>query len=101
MHLSTPLKLALYTMQSLSTIGSAIATARRAAKQSQAELARSLGMSRATISGIENGTVQEIGVRKLIALCASVGLELTIRPKGRRPTLQELRAEQRAGTNRT
>jgi transcriptional regulator with XRE-family HTH domain len=89
-------------MQStLTTIGTAIAMARRAAKQPQAELARSLGMSRATISGIENGTVQEIGVRKLIALCASIGLELTVRPKGRRPTLQELRAEQRAGTNRT
>jgi HTH-type transcriptional regulator / antitoxin HipB len=89
-------------MQSpLTTIGAAIATARRVAKRSQAKLARSLGMSRATISGIENGTVQEIGVRKLIALCASLGLELTVRPKGRRPTLQELRAEQRANTNRT
>ena len=85
----------------LTAIGTAIATARRVAKQSQAELARSLGMSRATISGIENGTVQEIGVRKLIALCASIGLELTVRPKGRRPTLQELRAEQRASTYRT
>ena len=91
-----------YTMQNtLTAIGAAIATARRVAKQSQAELARSLGMSRATISGIENGTVQEIGVRKLIALCASIGLELTVRPKGRRPTLQELRAEQRASTYRT
>jgi HTH-type transcriptional regulator/antitoxin HipB len=89
-------------MQStLTTIGAAIATARHAAKQSQAELARSLGMSRATISGIENGTVKEIGVRKLIALCASIGLELTVRTKGRRPTLQELRAEQRASTDRT
>ncbi len=89
-------------MQStLTTIGATIALARRAAKHPQAELARSLGMSRATISGIENGTVQEIGVRKLIALCASVGLELTVRQKGRRPTLQELRAEQRASTNRT
>jgi transcriptional regulator with XRE-family HTH domain len=89
-------------MQStLATIGAAIATARRTAKLSQAELAHSLGMSRATISGIENGTVREIGVRKLIALCASVGFELTVRPKGRRPTLQELRAEQRAGANRT
>jgi HTH-type transcriptional regulator/antitoxin HipB len=85
----------------LTAIGAAIATARRVAKQSQAELACSLGMSRATISGIENGTVQEIGVRKLIALCASIGLELTVRPKGRRPTLQELRAEQRASTYRT
>jgi transcriptional regulator with XRE-family HTH domain len=89
-------------MQStFTTIGTAIAAARRVTKQSQAELARSLGMSRATISGIENGTVQEIGVRKLMALCASIGLELTVRPKGRRPTLQDLRAEQRASTNRT
>ncbi len=85
----------------LMSIGAAIAAARRSAKQSQAELARALGMSRATISGIENGTVQEIGVRKLMALCAAVGLELIVRPKGRRPTLQELRAEQRGSTNRT
>jgi transcriptional regulator with XRE-family HTH domain len=87
--------------QSLSNIGIAIAASRHAAKQSQADLALALGMSRATISGIENGTVREIGVRKLIALCAALGLELIVRPKGRRPTLQELRAEQRGGTNRT
>jgi HTH-type transcriptional regulator/antitoxin HipB len=86
---------------SLLDIGTAIAAARHAARQSQADLARGLGMSRATISGIENGTVQEIGVRKVMALCASLGLELIVRPKGRRPTLQELRAEQRGGTNRT
>jgi transcriptional regulator with XRE-family HTH domain len=58
-------------------------------------------MSRATISGIENGTVREIGARKLMALCAALGLELVVRAKGRRPTLQELRAEQRGNTNRT
>jgi transcriptional regulator with XRE-family HTH domain len=85
----------------LLNIGAAIAAARHAAGRSQADLARGLGMSRATISGIENGTVQEIGVRKLMSLCASLGLELIARPKGRRPTLQELRVEQRGGTNRT
>ncbi len=88
---------------SFQTIGSAIAEARHARKKSQAELAKSLGMSRATISGIENATVREIGVRKLMALCASVGLELSVRPQGR-PTLQELQAEQladyRANQNR-
>jgi HTH-type transcriptional regulator/antitoxin HipB len=85
----------------IANIGTAIATARRAAGRSQADLASSLGMSRATISAIENGTIQEIGVRKLMALCASVGLELVVRTKGRRPTLQELRAEQRGNANRT
>ncbi len=89
-------------MQSLlEAIGASVAAARRSVGRSQADLAHALGMSRATISGIENGTVQEIGVRKLIALCSAVGLELIVRPKGRRPTLQELRIEQRGRANRT
>jgi HTH-type transcriptional regulator / antitoxin HipB len=48
-------------------------------------------MSRATISGIENGTIAEIGIRKVAALCAAVGLELAVRAQSRRPTLQALR----------
>jgi HTH-type transcriptional regulator/antitoxin HipB len=80
----------------IKTIGSAIREARRTAGRTQADLAASLGMSRATISAIENGTIQEIGVRKLAALCAAVGLDIHVGPQRRRPTLQELRAEQRA-----
>jgi HTH-type transcriptional regulator / antitoxin HipB len=84
----------------LSGIGATIAAARRAAGRSQGDVAASLGMSRSTVSGIENGTVREIGLRKVMALCAALGLELIVRQKGRRPTLQELRAEQR-GNDRT
>lgn len=80
----------------LSEIGSTLRAARKASRQTQAELARTLGMSRATISAIENGTVSEIGVRKLIALARALGLELSIGPPRRRPTLQELREERRA-----
>ena len=54
-------------------------------------------MSRAAISAIENGTIQEIEVRKLVALCAAIGLDIYVGPQRKRPTLQELRAEQRAG----
>ena len=79
-----------------STIGKTIREARRTSGRTQADLAASLGMSRATISAIENGTIQEIGVRKLAALCAAVGLDIHVGPQRRRPTLQELRAEQRA-----
>jgi len=79
----------------LDRIGETLRNARRTAGRSQAELASQLGMSRATISGIENGTINEIGVRKLLALCAALGLELIAAPKNRRPTLQELREEQR------
>ena len=76
-------------------IGSALRIARKAQGQSQQELAQTLGMSRATISAIENGTVSEIGVRKLMALCAAVGLSLHVGAPDRRPTLFELREEHR------
>ena len=77
-------------------MGRALRSARKAARRTQADLARSLGMSRATISAIENGTIAEIGVRKLMALAAALGLELALGPRSRRPTLAELRAEHRA-----
>jgi HTH-type transcriptional regulator / antitoxin HipB len=80
----------------MKTIGMIIREARRAARRTQGDLAASLRMSRATISAIENGTVREIGVRKLAVLCAAVGLDIFVGPQRKRPTLQELRAEQRA-----
>jgi HTH-type transcriptional regulator / antitoxin HipB len=83
-------------MMHMKSIGTTIREARRTAGRTQADLAASLGMSRATISAIENGTIQEIGVRKLAALCAAVGLDIHVGTQRRRPTLQELRAEQRA-----
>jgi transcriptional regulator with XRE-family HTH domain len=52
-------------------------------------------MSRATISGIENGTVPEIGIRKILAICAALGLELLAQERTKRPTLQQLMQEQR------
>jgi transcriptional regulator with XRE-family HTH domain len=85
----------------MQSTGAAIRAARRAAHRTQGELAAALGMSRATISGIENGTVHEIGVRKLAALCAAVGLEVYVGPKRERPTLQQLLEEQRATRRRT
>jgi transcriptional regulator with XRE-family HTH domain len=51
-------------------------------------------MSRTTIGQIENGTVQEIGVRKLIRILEFLGLELRVRPAGQPPTLEELREEE-------
>lgn len=75
-------------------IGKIIRETRKAQQLTQAAVAKPLGMSRATISGVENGTISEIGVRKLMALCAALGLELTVVPKRKRPTLQELIREQ-------
>ena len=81
--------------------GAAIRAARKAARRTQGELAASLGMSRATISAIENGSITEIGVRKLAALCGALGLDVYVGPRQQRPTLDQLRAEQSAARRRT
>jgi HTH-type transcriptional regulator / antitoxin HipB len=79
----------------LDEIGLLICQARKRQKLSQASLGQQLGMSRATISGIENGTVPEIGIRKVLAICAALGLELLAQERTRRPTLQQLMKGQR------
>jgi HTH-type transcriptional regulator / antitoxin HipB len=79
----------------LQQIGTALRAARKISGQSQQDLAQPLGMSRATISAIENGTVSEIGVRKLMALCAALGLSMHVSAAEKRPTLFELREENR------
>ena len=65
----------------LAEIGKVFKAARRASGRTQAELARSLGMSRATLSALENGRCGEVGVRKLSALLESVGLNLFVAPR--------------------
>lgn len=54
----------------------------------QAELASGLHMSRATISKIENGVIEELGVRKLSRLCDRLGLDISVHPR-RALTLHE------------
>ena len=78
----------------LFAIGKQIRQARKSRKITQADLADAIVMSRTTIGQIENGTVQEIGVRKLIRVLEFLGLELRVRPAGRPPTLEELREEE-------
>ncbi|MNT67659.1 hypothetical protein D3C71_2188930 [compost metagenome] len=49
-------------------------------------------MSRATISGIENNTLSEIGLRKVEAILNGFGYELTAVPRQtKRPTLDTLK----------
>lgn len=74
-------------------IGGEIRKERKRRKISQEKMAKDLAMSRATISQIESGTVQEIGVRKLIRMLEYLDLELRVRPTGAPPTLDELRGE--------
>jgi len=77
----------------LCQIGEYIRRERKQRKMSQSALAKLLGMSRSTISQIETGTVQDIGVRKLIRILEVLDLELRVRPAGSPPTLDELRED--------
>lgn len=74
-------------------IGQNIREERKKRKLSQAQLANLLGMSRTTISQIENGVVQDIGIRKIIRILEILNLEIKIRRAGSPPTLDELREE--------
>jgi len=85
----------------LQQIGVILRETRKASGLSQQEVAKPLGMSRATISGIENGTVSEIGMRKLMALCAALGLSIHVSVPEKRPTLFELREENRGSKIRS
>ena len=79
-------------------LGQTIRTQRKARQMTQAELSELLGMSRATLSALENGTVREVGIRKVMAVCSVLGLELVAQPiQQKRPTLHTLvdEAEQR------
>jgi transcriptional regulator with XRE-family HTH domain len=72
-------------------LGELIKALRKANKMTQQALAQQYGMSRATISGIENNTISEIGLRKVEAILNGFGYELTaVLRQSRRPTLDTL-----------
>jgi HTH-type transcriptional regulator/antitoxin HipB len=79
----------------LGEIGLLFKDARRRSRRTQEELAQALGMSRATLSALEGGRCEELGVRKLTALLQMVGLDLFAAPRKGRPTLDDIRAERR------
>ncbi|MGB0849235.1 MAG: helix-turn-helix domain-containing protein [Thiolinea sp.] len=72
-------------------LGQIIRASRKEKQMTQAELSELLGMSRATLSALENGTVREVGIRKVMAVCSVLGLELVAQPiRQQRPTLHSL-----------
>ena len=63
-------------------IGECIRKERKLRKISQEKMSKDLGVSRSTISQIEAGIVQEVGIRKLIRILDYLGLEIRVRPAG-------------------
>lgn len=81
-------------MWSLAEIGVQLASARKASRLTQSELARRAGVSRPTIDLLENGRARELGYSKLARILAVVGLELKLQAMSpQRPTLDDLLEE--------
>jgi transcriptional regulator with XRE-family HTH domain len=70
-------------------LGQSLKNARIQKQLTQNELAQRTGLSLSSISGLERGSLSEIGVVKLIQLFGAVNLELHPKPAGQRRTLDD------------
>ena len=83
-------------MLKLHSVGSQIASRRKALGFSQSDLARKAGVSRATLDALENGRSGELGFSKVANILSVLGLELKLQEANlQRPTLDELLEEDR------
>jgi HTH-type transcriptional regulator/antitoxin HipB len=80
-------------MKTTSEIGEMLAQRRKSLGMKQKELAAATGTPVASLSRLENGHLPEFGVRKLMSLLTTLGLELDVRPAGAGGGLDELRRE--------
>jgi transcriptional regulator with XRE-family HTH domain len=80
-------------MQTLAELGEAVATRRKALKLSQSEVASRTALTRETLVRFERGQLTEFGSRKLLAVLAVLGLEISFTEVGAAGTLDELRRE--------
>jgi len=80
----------------LSQLGSSIKARRSELGLSQAQLARMSGLTRQTISGLENGTINDLGFNRVCQVLNVLGLIPEVAPSGLRRNRQAL--EMAAGT---
>ena len=82
-------------MTGLVEIGNAIKGRRKALKLTQRALAKRADVSLARLEGLENGRLPEIGFKHLTRVLNALGYELRLTEQNqRRPTLDDLRAEE-------
>ena len=75
----------------MNVISKTIREERKRRGWSQQGLADQLDLSRVTISGIETGSITEIGLRKIERILTHLGYELTVQKRQSIPTLDELK----------
>ena len=74
----------------LQNLGQELKKLRHEKKWSQDTLEKYSGITKRTISKIENGFMEEVGIKKVATLLDLLGVEFSLRPKGRPKTLEEL-----------
>lgn len=77
----------------LDELGQEIKKMRQSKKWSQDTLEQYSGITKRTISKIENGFMDEVGIKKVNIILDLLDMELSLRPKGRPRTLEELQDE--------
>lgn len=77
----------------LMALGVEIRRARKEKKWSQDDLEKYSGVTKRTISKIENGFIDEVGIKKVEFILDLLGYEFALRPKGHPRTLEELQDE--------
>ena len=83
-------------MLTLLSLGVQIAKRRKDLALSQAALAHTASVSRATLDALENGRSGELGITKINKILSALGLELKLQQAtSQRPTLDELMEEDR------
>jgi predicted XRE-type DNA-binding protein len=80
-------------MKELRELGAAVAARWKDRHLTQAELAHQSGVTWELVARFEGGRVTEFGARKLLAVLAALGMELTLIETGTSSSLDELRRE--------
>jgi HTH-type transcriptional regulator/antitoxin HipB len=80
-------------MLTLAELGKAVSARRKALALNQSEIALRSGITRESLVRFERGQVSEFGSRKLLAVLAVLGLEISFNEVGVSGTLDELRRE--------
>lgn len=79
----------------LQELGLEIKLHRKAKKWSQNDLEEYSGITKRTISKIESGFIDEVGIQKVETILDLLGFEFALREKGRPKTLEELQNERK------
>lgn len=79
----------------LQELGFEIKRLRKEKAWSQADFENYSNITKRTISKIENGFLEEVGIKKVALLLDLLGYEFSLRPKGHPKTLEEILDERK------